>query len=92
VTAAAVLVLAAVMVAVAVAYELTGDRQLRSRTKRRALVTTHDGAWFSGVLLAHDRRSVVLVNATTETEDGAHAEVDGEVLILTEDIAHIQFP
>jgi hypothetical protein len=91
-TAAAVLVLAAVIVAVAAAHHLSGDRLLRSRTKRRVLVTTHDGAWFSGVLLDRDRRSVVIVNATTEAERGEAVQVDGEVLILTEDIAHIQFP
>ena len=90
-TAAAIVVLAAVILLVAVAHELTGDRALRSRTKRRVLVTTHDGTWFAGVLAEHDRRSVVVRDATTEAE-GGHAVVDGEVLILTEDIAHIQFP
>jgi small nuclear ribonucleoprotein (snRNP)-like protein len=81
-----------VIAAVAAAHHLSGDRLLRSRTKRRVLVTTHDGAWFSGVLLDCDRRSVVIVNATTEAERGEAVQVDGEVLILTEDIAHIQFP
>lgn len=56
------------------------------------MVTTRDGAWFAGVLYEHDRRSVVLRSTTTETADGATATVDGEVLILTEDVAHIQFP
>ena len=91
-TAAAICLLAAVLLGVALAHFLTTDRVLRSRTKRRVLVTTHDGAWFSGVLLDHDRRSVVVVNASTEAADGTAAQVDGEVLILTEDIAHIQFP
>ena len=91
-TAAAICLLAAVLLGVALAHFLTMDRVLRSRTKRRVLVTTRDGAWFAGVLAEHDRRSVVVVNATTEAENGDTAKVDGEVLILTEDIAHIQFP
>lgn len=90
-TAIALLVLAVSLIAIAAAYEILGNRALRSRTKRRALVTTKSGAWFTGVLVEQDRRSLVLQEATTEAEDGA-AVVDGEVLILTCDVAHIQFP
>lgn len=90
--AVAALIIAAAILAVAVAQHVTGDAVLRSRTKRRALVTTHDGAWFVGVLVAHDRRCFVLANAQSEGEDGTPAPVDGEVLILAEDVAHIQFP
>ena len=87
--AAAILALTAL--AIAAAFEITGDRVLRSRTKRRVLVTTKSGVWFSGILNSHDRRSLVLCNVQTEAESGT-APVDGEVLILTEDVAHIQFP
>lgn len=87
--AAAILALTALVVAAA--YELHGNRVLRSRTKRRVLVATNSGVWFSGVLFAHDRRSIVLRDAQTEADGGA-AVVDGEVLILTDDVAHIQFP
>lgn len=79
-------------VVVTLAMHLSGDLMLRSRTKRRCLVTTDGGTWFAGVLLSHDRRSLVLVSATTEAEDGSTASVDGEVLILLDDVAHIQFP
>lgn len=91
-TALAVLLLALVVLAVAGLYFASGERVLRSRTKRRVMVTTRDGTWFAGVLYEHDRRSIVLRSTTTETADGATAQVDGEVLILTEDVAHIQFP
>lgn len=91
-TAAAVVLLALVLLLIAGVHVAVGDRALRSRTKRRVMVTTRDGAWFAGVLYEHDRRSVVLRSTTTETADGATATVDGEVLILTEDVAHIQFP
>ena len=87
----AALVLALTAIAIAAAYEVLGNRALRSRTKRRALVTTHDGRWFSGVLTSHDRRCLVLREAQTEAEGGP-AVVDGEVLILMADVAHIQFP
>ena len=91
-TALAIVLLAAVL-AVAAAYHFTSaDQALRSRTKRRVLVTTHGGGWFAGVLLEHDRRSFVLTNVTTEGPDGQQMPVDGEVLILAEDVAHIQFP
>lgn len=90
------IVLAALIVSVSillatVAMEAHGNRVLRSRTKRRVLVTTKAGVWFSGVLFDHDRHSIVVREAQTEAEGGT-AIVDGEVLILTEDIAHIQFP
>lgn len=87
----AALIVALATIAIAAAYEVVGNRVLRSRTKRRALITTHDGRWFSGVLLDHDRRCLVLRDAQTEAEGGA-AVVDGEVLILMADVAHIQFP
>ena len=91
-TALAVLVLAATVAVVAAIYLTTGDRVLRSRTKRRVMVSTDSGAWFAGVLIAQDRRSVLLSSVTTEGADGVPTSVDGEVLILVEDIAHIQFP
>ena len=89
---ASILVLAVVLLVIAAAYELHGNRVLRARTKRRVLVTTHDGTWFTGVLFGHDRRSFLLREVATEAEGGGHAVVDGEVLILAEDVAHIQFP
>lgn len=84
-------VLVVVILSVSVAFELTGDRVLRSRSKRRVVVTTTSGSWFSGVLFSHDRRCIVLRDAHTEVESGT-AAIDGEVLILMSDVAHIQFP
>ena len=80
-----------IIAAVAVALELHGNRAIRSRTKRRVLVTTKSGLWFSGVLFAHDRRSLVIREAQTDAEGGSTV-VDGEVLILSDDVAYIQFP
>ena len=87
--AAAILATSALLIVACL--ELVGNRALRSRTKRRVLVTTTSGAWFTGILFTHDRRSVVLRGAQTEAEGGP-ADVDGEVLILMQDVAHIQFP
>ena len=91
-TAMALLLLALIAATVAGVHYATGNHVLRSRVKRRALVTTTSGAWFAGVLLDHDRSSFLLVQATTEGPDGSVAPVDGEVLILASDVAHIQFP
>lgn len=87
----AAVILTLTAAALFVTIEVAGNRVLRSRTKRRVLVTTTSGAWFAGVLSAHDRRSIVLRDAQTESDDGP-AAVDGEVLILMVDVAHIQFP
>ena len=84
-------ILAITACAIYAIHVLLGDAALRDRTKRRTLVTTKDGLWFAGVLLEHDRRSIVLRDVTTEAEGGP-AVVDGEVLILLADVAHIQFP
>lgn len=88
----AFIVVSAVALLAALMFHVAGDIALRSRTKRRCLVTTDAGTWFSGVLMSRDRRCVVLASVSTEAEDGSTATVDGEVLVLMDDIAHIQFP
>lgn len=91
-TAVAIIVLAATLAIVAALHWTSGDRVLRDRAKRRAMVSLDTGAWFAGVLVSYDRRSLLLASVTTEGADGSPADVDGEVLVLLEDVAHIQFP
>lgn len=89
---ASALVLAFALVLFVVAYDASGRRVLRSRTRRNVLVTTKSGGWFTGLLHEHDRQSIVLRQARAESDAGESAVVDGEVVILMVDVAHIQFP
>jgi hypothetical protein len=79
------------LAAVSVAAILTSESGLRSRVKRRALVSCKDGQTFSGVLWSTDRGCLVLKQTSLIGNDAA-AAVDGEVLILRADVAFIQFP
>jgi hypothetical protein len=65
---------------------------VRQRMRRRVIVTRHDGTGFVGLLAAWDRRCVVLVDAQTEDDRGRMVLVDGEVLLLADQVAHMQFP
>jgi small nuclear ribonucleoprotein (snRNP)-like protein len=68
------------------------SRVLKARRKRRAVVTTHDGKSFSGVLYEADREALVLRNAKALTRDGGEVSIDGELLLLTLDVAYVQLP
>lgn len=89
------LVAAAVVVAVGLVLAAlliqAPERLLRSSTRRRCLVQCKDGRGFSGVLWAADRGCLVLKQAVMVGDDGT-AAVDGEVLILRDDVAFIQLP
>lgn len=62
--------------------------------RQRLVVTLKTGEAFDGVLYEADRQAWVLCNVTLlhGAPKGDHLPVDGEVLILTSDIAYTQKP
>lgn len=70
------------------------SRILRARLRSQVYVTTHDGATFGGVLWEADDKVLVLRNAQAvgAGPDSADLPLDGEVVLLTFDIAYIQRP
>ena len=73
---------------------MTNRRVLRSRLRRRVLVTLKAGDAFDGVLVDADAQSLVLRNASQVgvVNRGTPVPVDGEVLVLLEDVAYLQLP
>lgn len=68
-------------------------RIIRDRLRRSVIVTLHDGQGFAGVLYEADSEAVVLRNAQAlDVPDRGTIGVDGEVLILRDEIAYLQFP
>ena len=69
-------------------------RVLRTRRRRRVLVTLHSGEAFDGVLFDADTQALVLRNASQVgvANRGTPVPVDGEVLVLLEDVAYLQLP
>jgi small nuclear ribonucleoprotein (snRNP)-like protein len=67
---------------------------MRQRLRRRVLVELKSGGSFAGVLFDADRESLVLRNAEALGIDGRgeRTPVDGEVLILREEVAFLQIP
>lgn len=65
---------------------------LAQRLRSRVIVTLKDGEAFDGVLFSADRTVWILRNAQAVGlgENGTNAPVDGEVLVLTADIAFAQ--
>lgn len=65
---------------------------LRSRLRRRVIVTLHTGEAFAGILYEADRDVWVLREAAAlgAGENRTNLIVDGELLILTDDIAYCQ--
>lgn len=66
----------------------------RLRLRKRVIVTTTDGQGFSGVLFDMDAEAVVLreTEALGVAARSHPVPVDGELLILREDVAYIQVP
>lgn len=62
-----------------------------SRMRERVLVTLHSGEAFSGVLWEADARAWVLRNAEAVTHN-ERLPVDGEVVVLTANIAYANKP
>lgn len=65
---------------------------LTERTHAKVIVTLKSGDAFRGVLREQDARALVLVNADglSMGERGTDASVDGEVVILREEINYLQ--
>jgi hypothetical protein len=69
------------------------DGVLRSRTRERVLVTLSTDDAFSGVLYDFDGRALVLRDAIGHGMNGDKREdvgVDGEVVMLWDDVAYLQ--
>lgn len=68
-------------------------RLLRARLRRRVLVTCKSGVSFAGVLFEADDRSLLLRDAVMlAVPERGEVRVDGEVLVLREDVAYLQIP
>lgn len=74
----------------AVGWWWSSQRLLHSKRRRRALVTLLSGETFDGVLVASDRDALVLGSAAIAAED--QVPIDGEIVLLREQIAYLQLP
>lgn len=65
---------------------------MKSRLRSNAVVTLKDGQSFGGVLWEFDSSALVLRNcqALGAGENRTNVPVDGELVVLLPDIAHIQ--
>jgi len=70
------------------------NRVVRSRLRNKVMVTTKDGAAFSGVLFDADSKALVLrqAEALGAADDKSNVPLDGEVIVLLPDVAFIQKP
>lgn len=68
-------------------------RVLKARLVRRVLVTCKNGEAFRGVFFEGDGEAIVLRNAEQADPRGDRQFImaDGEIVILTADIAYFQF-
>lgn len=73
---------------------MNGNRILKSRLRETFLVTTKDGAAFSGVLYATDDKVLVLrdTEAVGAGENKTNLPLDGEIIVLLPDVAYLQRP
>jgi hypothetical protein len=67
---------------------------LRRRTLKRLIVTLKSGAAFDGVLFDHDSEAWVLRNAVAvaQGENGRDLVVDGELVLMVNEIDFAQRP
>lgn len=70
------------------------SRVLRSRLREQFLVTTKDGATFSGLLYSLDDKALVLRDAAAvgAGENKTNLPLDGEIILLLSDVAYLQRP
>lgn len=68
------------------------NRVLKSRLRSSVMVTRKDNTSFAGVLWEADSAALVLRNCEVvgAGEDKSNLPVDGELIILMPDVAHIQ--
>jgi hypothetical protein len=69
----------------------TATGVLRRRSRRVVVVTCKTGESFRGVLGDHDRRCLVLRQASVLSGD-TPVPADGEIVILAADVGFLQFP
>lgn len=67
-------------------------RVLRDRVRQRVLLTLKSGDAFAGVLWEWDREAFVLRNASQLSPGIAPVDVDGELVVLADDVSYLQFP
>lgn len=70
------------------------DAVIAARVRRRVLVTLKSGTDFVGILAAADDQAWVLVDASAVRmgDNGADLPVDGEIILMTAEIAYVQKP
>lgn len=68
------------------------DRILRDRRREEILVTLKSGETFSGVLIDHDERHLVLLAASAVSADGSKVKADGSVVLPWDNVAYWQKP
>lgn len=70
------------------------SRLLRARLRHRVILTLNTGETWDGVLFDFDARAWVLreVTALGVGSNRTNVPVDGELLVLVEDIAYVQLP
>ena len=73
---------------------MSRSRILRARLREQFLVTTKDGAAFSGLLYSLDGTALVIRNAEAigAAEDKSNVPLDGEIIVLLADVAYLQRP
>lgn len=69
-----------------------GGSVMRSLERRQIVVTLKSEQAYRGVLMPSDRYALVLRNTELLHGDGSRVVVDGELIILREDIRYIQRP
>lgn len=86
--------MAATVVLAALAWYVTRTRVIASRVRDRVIVTLKSGESFSGLLLTHDSKALVLqqTHALGAGERSTDLPLDGELIVLLPDVAHIQKP
>lgn len=70
------------------------SRLLRARLRHRVILTLRTGETWDGLLFDLDRQAWVLrdVTAVGVGANRTNVAVDGELLVLVEDIAYVQLP
>lgn len=74
--------------------ERTVDDVIASRVRSKVIVTLKTGQSFAGVVVEADDQAWVLrsADALGGADDGSDLPVDGEIILLTADIAYAQKP
>lgn len=72
---------------------MKADRILRTRTRRRVIVTLKTHEAFQGTVTEADTQSLVLQGCTYHEPgpDGGGTPVDGEVVVLLADVAYLNY-